>query len=270
MKLSSSSSSLKSKSKYITSLSQTQPNSIINKYISITNKNNSNNNQKDNQANEHKEMIFNLTNIKPSPLLPEKSIKNRNKKTLLLDLDETILHSSEYKVTSPDMIISIDNREVYIKLRPFLKEFLTQVSVLYEIIVYTSSYDDYALEVCSRLTTSQSLSISIDYLLSREACLNYKGEHIKQVNLLGRDLSQIVVIDNNPIGFLMTTQNGIGIRPWIGNAYDNELKYLTYILLEISQYSDVRDGVSLFVDDSSLLSKEKYYKYLARRRIIGR
>ena len=71
-------------------------------------------------------------------LLPEKSPKNINKKTLLLDLDETLVHSSFMPFDKSDIILKVEFDEtmynIHVLVRPDVNEFLTEVSKYFEFV----------------------------------------------------------------------------------------------------------------------------------------
>ena len=70
------------------------------------------------------------------------------KKTLVLDLDETLVHSSFKPILDPDFIIPVEIEgrivDVYVLKRPLMDEFLTAVGQIYEVVVFTASLSKYA------------------------------------------------------------------------------------------------------------------------------
>ena len=75
-----------------------------------------------------------------SKYLPNKSYSNKHKKTLILDLDETLVHSALKPFCSKsDFVLNIPfekkTQTIYVLVRPFVDEFLTQMSKLYEIVI---------------------------------------------------------------------------------------------------------------------------------------
>lgn len=74
-------------------------------------------------------------------LLPVKTTK---KKTLVLDLDETLVHSSFEPFGYPaDIVIKIDiegqKSDVYVLIRPGVREFLKRTSEVFELVLFTAS-----------------------------------------------------------------------------------------------------------------------------------
>lgn len=70
--------------------------------------------------------------------------------------------------------------------------------------------------------------------------------NIKDLNVLGRDLSKVIIVDNLEDNFQTQPSNGLKIMSWEGNVYDCELKSLIHILSEIyeKRVDDVRKVVN--------------------------
>lgn len=66
--------------------------------------------------------------------------------------------------------------------------------------------------------------------------------YIKDLSLLGRDLSRIIIVDNISENFLLQPENGISIKSWYDDPTDNALIQLAPLLLGIAkqQVTDVR------------------------------
>lgn len=69
-------------------------------------------------------------------------------KTLILDLDETLVHSSFTPIPNPDITLPIQVEtmiyNVYILIRPGVKYFLKEMSRIFNIVLYTASLSKYA------------------------------------------------------------------------------------------------------------------------------
>jgi TFIIF-interacting CTD phosphatase-like protein len=53
------------------------------------------------------------------------------------------------------------------------------------------------------------------------------GLYVKDLKILKRNLSKVVIVDNIPESYALQPENGIEIKPWYGNDdSDRELKYL--------------------------------------------
>lgn len=77
------------------------------------------------------------------PFLGEQSDTNQGRKTLVLDLDETLVHSTFQPTDDCSYVIPVeiegDFYNVYVYLRPGTTEFLRRMSEIYEVVVYTAS-----------------------------------------------------------------------------------------------------------------------------------
>lgn len=76
-------------------------------------------------------------------LLPPLRPEHIGQKCLVLDLDETLVHSSFKPIPKPDFIIPVEIdrvvHHVYVLKRPYVDEFLLRASKHYEIVVFTAS-----------------------------------------------------------------------------------------------------------------------------------
>lgn len=77
------------------------------------------------------------------------------KKTLVLDLDETLIHSEFTEMGfkgSANMILRMHGTEIgFCWFRPHLKEFLEEVTKLYEVVIFTASQPIYANQIIDKL-----------------------------------------------------------------------------------------------------------------------
>lgn len=77
------------------------------------------------------------------PFLGEQRPCDIGKKTLVLDLDETLVHSSFQPTQSCQYKIPVEIEgsvyNVYVYRRPGAIEFIRHMSTLYEVVIYTAS-----------------------------------------------------------------------------------------------------------------------------------
>ena len=77
----------------------------------------------------------------------------------------------------------------------------------------------------------------------RESCLSVEGNFLKDLTVLGRDLSKTVLVDNSPHAFGYQVDNGIPIESWFDCRNDTELLKLETFCRELQNVPDVRDVV---------------------------
>ncbi|CUM66452.1 uncharacterized protein PRCAT00004116001 [Priceomyces carsonii] len=179
-------------------------------------------------------------------LLGKQDEKFKNKKCLILDLDETLVHSSFKYLRTADFVIpvEIDNQvhHVYVIKRPGVDEFLRKVGQLFEVVVFTASVLKYGDPLLDKL----DLDKCVHHRLFRDSCYNYQGNFIKNLSQIGRPLADTIIIDNSPASYIFHPQHAIPISSWFSDTHDNELIDLLPFLEDISQ-SNV-DDVGLVLD----------------------
>ena len=190
-----------------------------------------------------------------------------NKKTLILDLDETLVHSAFNPFSrKSDLMLNINiegkDRTLYVLKRPHVDEFLYELSSLYEIIIFTASISQYANPLLDLLDKNKC----IKYRLYREHCTFSNGIYIKDLKIFERKISNMIIIDNNPLSYDNNIENGIPILSWYENLKDNELLKLLPILkyMSSSNVPDVRNVINKIVDRS-----KNEIDYLAINNIIN-
>ena len=81
-------------------------------------------------------------------ILNPQSPRSKGKKVLILDLDETLVHSSFKPPVEPSIVlpVEIDGKrfKVYVLVRPGAMDFLREMQIYYEVIIYTASLSKYA------------------------------------------------------------------------------------------------------------------------------
>jgi RNA polymerase II subunit A small phosphatase-like protein len=173
-------------------------------------------------------------------VLPPLSPDDASKKCLVLDLDETLVHSSFTPTTNPDYIIPVDIDDtilhVFVCRRPGAEEFLVEMAKHYEIVVYTASLSKYADPLLDKLDPEGV----IRYRLYREHCVQYEGNYVKDLSLLNRDISQTIIIDNSPMSYIFHPRNAIGCSSFIDDMNDRELASIGQFLTKFHDAEDVR------------------------------
>lgn len=175
-----------------------------------------------------------------SGLLEPQLQKFHGKKTLVLDLDETLVHSTFEPVKNPDLVLPViikgTTYKINVMIRPGTKEFLARMGELYEVVVFTASLSEYAEPLCKELDTTNCIS----YLLFRQHCTPVNGIYVKDLSLLGRDIRNVILVDNSPNSFLFQPENAYHIKNFFDDKTDRELDRLAYFLEHVTKVKDVR------------------------------
>ena len=189
--------------------------------------------------------------------LPPKKTK---KKTLVLDLDETLVHSQFFEFSIPsDITIKIEiEKEIYdihVLVRPGVEKFIETMKDYYEIIIFTASISKYADILMNIIDPNKYCP----YRLFREHCSFVNNNYVKDLTRLGRDLKDIVIVDNSPLSYSFHPNNGLPILSWFDDYNDNELDKITPILIFLSNVEDVREYIPKLVKNNeiSYLDAEK-------------
>ncbi|OMJ83175.1 hypothetical protein SteCoe_15953 [Stentor coeruleus] len=168
-------------------------------------------------------------NMVKTPFLPKRYDK---KYTLVLDLDETLVH-----------YIENEEKGEYLT-RPYAENFINEMTKYYEIIVFTAAVQDYADWILDDFDCCKI----IDHRLYRQHTIPAGNYFLKDLNTLGRDLSKVIIVDNVAENFQLQPSNGILIKSWYDDAGDNALQELMPLLKEIasSNVEDVRIALSIY------------------------
>lgn len=180
-----------------------------------------------------------------SRVLPPKLPEDSDKLTLVLDLDETLVHCSVTQMLPCDLNLSLalPGREdspfnVSVRWRPYLFTFLQHIKDKYEVIVFTASQKIYADALLDVMDPTKTI---IKHRLFRESCRWVNGNFIKDLDVLGRDLSKTIIVDNAPQAYGFHVSNGYPIAGWYDDPNDQSLFYLLQFLeQELIGISDVR------------------------------
>jgi len=169
------------------------------------------------------------------------------KMTLILDLDETLVHSSvkpldyyNWKIHIP---ASGDQRSCtfYVAVRPHTSLFLQAMSRWYEVVVFTASLQHYADPVIDLIDPGKCISRRF----FRPSCRVEQGNFLKDISVVRQDLSQVVIVDNCPAAYSLHADNGIPIQTWHNDPNDDALLSLLPILSGLVLLKDVRSILSL-------------------------
>ncbi|KAI0986816.1 hypothetical protein GJ496_004770 [Pomphorhynchus laevis] len=175
-------------------------------------------------------------------LLPPQCPLLSGRNSLVIDLDETLVHSSFKPFPFADFVISVEtdgeSQTIFVAKRPFVDLFLERMHALFECILFTASLQQYADLVANKLSNHFHLR------LFREACLCRNGIYIKNLSILGRSLSKLAIIDNSPACYSLHPHNAIPVNSWFDDPNDTELLDILPYMEKIAIANDIRIIIS--------------------------
>lgn len=177
-------------------------------------------------------------------------------KTLVLDLDETLIHSTSKPIChsssgsgllgfgprnkghTVEVVLGGRSTLYHVYKRPFVDYFLRKVSTWYTLVVFTASMQEYADPVIDWLDAGRGI---LARRLFRESCTQLpNGSYIKDLSIVEQDLSRVCLIDNSPVSYRGNEANGIPIEGWTHDPLDEALLDLLPILDSLRFTGDVR------------------------------
>lgn len=172
-------------------------------------------------------------------LLPPVRHQDLHKICLIIDLDETLVHSSFKPISNADFVVPVEIdgtvHQVYVLKRPYVDEFLQRVGDAYECVLFTASLAKYADPVADLLDKWGVFRSR----LFRESCVFYRGNYVKDLGRLGRDLHRVVIIDNSPASYIFHPDNAVPVGSWFDDMSDTELRDLIPFFEKLSKVDDV-------------------------------
>ena len=137
-------------------------------------------------------------------------------KTLVIDLDETLIHSLAKggRMSSGHMVEVKLNTTVgfggatlgpqhpilyYVHKRPHCDKFLRKVCDWYNLVVFTASVQEYADPVIDWLEQERKYFSGRYY---RQHCTFRNGAYIKDLSSVEPDLSKVMILDNSPLSYI--------------------------------------------------------------------
>ena len=159
--------------------------------------------------------------------------------TLVLDLDETLIHFK----SNPN-----NESSGKIMIRPYLYEFLRTIKEDYELIIFTAATQDYADPIINAIEKDEKF---FDHRLYRMHTTIIDNDFVKDLSKLGRNLNRTIIVDNMKQNYKNQPKNGITIRPfWGKDVEDMALVDLLDILKKIAiEKIDVINGLEKYKED---------------------
>lgn len=172
------------------------------------------------------------------------------KPLLILDLDETLIYSTT-ELTKDEICDFVIGEEFYVKKRPFVDEFLIEMSEHFELAVWTAATRDYGSIIVKELFHKNNLELQ--FFHSREKCVErsyiksmydylpqrYYIKDLKKIKKLF-NLDKVLMIDDLHISLERNYGNLIKIKPFQGDIEDNQLILLQEYLISIKEEENLR------------------------------
>jgi CTD small phosphatase-like protein 2 len=180
-----------------------------------------------------------------------KTEKSENKKLLILDLDETLIHSDldfvlKDKNINYDKILYFDSDEeknipLPLIIRPGIYEFLDYASENFDLVVFTASDQDYADTIINYIEKEKKY---FKMRLYRNNCIFIEpGLYIKDLRIFNswKKMEDIIIIDNSLFSFANQLNNGILITSFFDDKDDTFLNNVKDYLEYIKNEKDIRE-----------------------------
>ena len=170
-------------------------------------------------------------------LIPYIKTKNLKKYSLVLDLEETLLHFRKDRT---------NDNEGTVDIRSGTLKFLDDISEFYELIIFNEGEKKYTDLLIDSLEENK---IYFEHRFYREHIIFDNNDIVKDLVRIGRNLDKILIIDNMKQNFKLQKENGILIKSFYGeNEHslneDNILMELAKILNKIAKDGgDIRNGL---------------------------
>ena len=181
--------------------------------------------------------------------------KNQNITLLILDIDETLIHST---VDELDRKADFTIYRYHVYKRPFLEEFLDQVKDDFLLAVWSSASDDYVEEIVKRIIPEE---IKLEFVWGRSRCTYQRNfqlqesrfystnpsNHYHYVKILkklkrkGYQLERILIVDDTPHKAKYNYGNAIYPKAYLGEEQDEELLLLAKYLITLKDKPNIRN-----------------------------
>lgn len=189
-----------------------------------------------------------LAHVDFTPFIQERLVllpEYNKKKTLLLDLDETLIHADfdeRYAEHHKKISFKYQNEEVCVDIfvRPGAQEFLKKCAEIFEIFIFTASKKEYADACIDFLDPERKI---IKHRLYRDSCIPVNNKtYVKDLRIfVNRKQENLILVDNSFYSFCNQPQNGILINSFYDDEKDQELmNLLNYLENYLLTAQDIR------------------------------
>ena len=146
------------------------------------------------------------------------------------------INQVDYQILVP--ISNGNHAKVGINIRPYAIECLKELAQHFELIVFSSGNSNYASKVVSILDPYNTI---FSFVLFRKYCIHTNnGLYLKDLRILNRDLSKVVIVDNSILSFAFQLDNGIPIVPFQSDKTDAIFPKVKDYILSLKNFKDYR------------------------------
>jgi RNA polymerase II subunit A small phosphatase-like protein len=172
---------------------------------------------------------------------------NTARKLLVLDLDHTLIYSSVIERSEVDFTFSLDREVFWVKRRPYLTEFLTEMAQLYDLAVWSAASRPY-IEVILKHILPEGVSLVRVYDGRRCTVKDITfGDTartvIKKLRKMWRgpyNRTNTLILDDTPVTYCQNYGNAIPIYRYYGSDTDTELLRVNQLLRDLVNVPNVR------------------------------
>jgi RNA polymerase II subunit A small phosphatase-like protein len=177
-------------------------------------------------------------------------LSHQAKPLLILDLDETLVHTVEVDKPqppglTPDYVVGSCRHQVY--RRPFLDEFLTIVGQYYDLAVWSSAGSLYVEPTVELIFADFSAPLFVwssnrcTRRFDHESHQEYFIKDLKKVRKKGFDPERMLIVDDTPQKSERNFGSVVYIAEFNGEVDDCELLYLAQYLVSIANHANFRN-----------------------------
>ena len=178
-----------------------------------------------------------------------------DKKTIVIGLEDVLVRLSLEELEDFDLAFSLSIK-VYVKFRPFMFEFLENISDRFEVIVYCKGGEEYCssiLEAIEKKKTYFSHKLYKDHVLFEN--LKYSVKYYDFLMGNGRSVDNTIILDQNVGVFCLNMFNGIPISPFLSSRtdiYDIQLACVAQYLEHLKDVPSICDAISASLREAML------------------
>ncbi|KAK1332598.1 hypothetical protein QTO34_007281 [Cnephaeus nilssonii] len=145
--------------------------------------------------------------------------------------------------------------QVYVLKRPHVDEFLQRMGQLFECVLFTASLAKVRAGFLGSRAPAFIATPAFQYAdpvadlldrwgvfrarLFRESCVFHRGNYVKDLSRLGRELSKVIIVDNSPASYIFHPENAVPVQSWFDDMTDTELLDLIPFFEGLSREDDV-------------------------------